>query len=248
MNKLTKVISIVAVMALTACGGGGGGGSSTGGTYFTHEQLANEFVRRMNIDQGYDLELVKDNTLQYDYIVVYDWDLDSYDAYYIGAYNPGENLWNYLYDYEYDFYYDLIPIGFNEYEDPFTGIVFEKTAQTPKDALTIAALEETLLTKKAAQTLNAQFGMSQERSLEVAELAVIWQKAPKDRMTDADHDEFATNVLGHSITEYKAAVEAQMAGDASELNKLIEDTAAVNGLSPEKANQIVNSVFGVELN
>lgn len=246
MNKLGKVISLVAVMALTACGGGGGG-TSTGGTYFTHEELAREFVYRMNVDEGYDLELVKDNTLQYDYIVVYDWDLDSYDAYYIGAYNPGENLWNYLDDYAYDFYYDLIPIGFNEYEDYDTGIIFEKTAPTPKDRLTMAALEETVMVKKAAKTLNAKFGMSQERSKEVAELAVIWHKAPKDRMTDADHDDFATNVLGHSITDYKAAVEKQMAGDASDLNAMIADTAKLNGLSPEKANQIVNNVFGVEL-
>lgn len=246
MGVLKKLVTAAVLLSLTACAGGGGG-YSTGGTYYTHSQLAHEFVRRMNIDLGYDLELVKTNTYQYDYIVVYDWDLDSYDAYYVGNYNPGENLSRFLDWNDFRFYYDLIPLGLNEYKDYRTGIIFEKTKPSDKDRLKMAALEEALLVKKGAETLNTQFGLSQERSFEVAKLAVIWQKTPKERMTDADHDRFAKDVLGHSITEYKNAVTKKMSGDASDLKQLIADTAEFNGVTPEQMNQVIGGVFGVDL-
>lgn len=247
-NGLSVALAGLALLSILACTPGGGGNSSTGGVYMTHEQLANEFVHRMNIDLGYDLELVKTYTNQYDYIVVYDWDLGSYDAYYLGAYNPGENLFNYLNIYDYNFYYDLDYIGNNYYEDYYTGLIFEKTKPTNKDRLKMAALEETLLIKKGAETLNAEFGLSQERSFEVAKLAVIWQKTPKERMTDADHDKFAQDILGHSISEYKAAVQKKMSGDSADLNKMISDTAEFNGVTPEQMNKVIDGVFGVKLN
>jgi hypothetical protein len=162
----------------------------------------------------------------------------------LGTFSPGQNIFNWLNNNDYKFYYDLIPIGYNEYEDWSTGIIFEKTAPTPKDRLKMAALEEGLLIKKAANTLTAQFGLSQERSQEVAKLAVVWQKTPKERMSDADHDRFAKDILGHSITDLKAAVAKKSNGDSSSLKKMISDTAEMNGVSPEHMNDIISGVFG----
>ncbi len=125
MKGIFKAVSVaVAAMSLVACGGGGGGNVSTGGVFFTHEQLAEEFVRRVNVDvAGYDLQLVKTNTLQYDYIVVYDYTYGTYDAYWLGNYNPGENMYSYLTNYDAYFYYDLIPQGGNVYKDYYSGIL-----------------------------------------------------------------------------------------------------------------------------
>jgi hypothetical protein len=247
MSLFKKMTTALLLFALTGCGGGGGGSTSTGGVHYTHSELAAEFVRRMNIDLGYDLELVKTNTYQYDYVVVYDWDLGSYDAYYLGTYNPGESLWNYLDSNDWRFYYDLIALGGNEYEDVLTGTIFEKVTPSNKDRLKMAALEETLMIKKGSETLQADFGLSQERAFEVAKLAVAWQKTPKERMSDVDHDRFATDVLGHSITEYQRAVQQKQSGDSAELKRLVADTAVVNGVTPEQANQIIGNVFGLEL-
>ncbi len=126
MKSLLKTaLSVATIAALTACGGGGGN-TSTGGTYFTHSELAQEFVRRLNIDvPGYDVSLVKTNTLQFDYIVVYDKSYKTYDAYYLGMYNPGENMAKYLNNYEYSFYYDLISMGDGTYKDFLTGKLFD---------------------------------------------------------------------------------------------------------------------------
>ena len=106
MKKIFILLALASSLMLTSCGGGGGT-TSTGGVNYTHSQLADEFVFRLFTDLGIDVTLVKTNTLQYDYIVVYDHDLLTYDAYYIGNYNVGENLSNYLYNDDSSFYYDL---------------------------------------------------------------------------------------------------------------------------------------------
>lgn len=251
MNLIKRIAALVAALALSACGGGGSGGSgnvSTGGVYLTHAQLATDFVHRLNIDAGYDVSLVKTNTQQADYIVVYDYDYGTYDAYDLRYYNPGENLNNYLNLHDSSFYYDLMPSAFGTYTDEWSGLIFEKTQASSKDRLKMAALEEGLMIKKASDVLNVQFGLSQERSFEVAKLAVIWQKTPKERMTDADHDKFSKEVLGHTITQYKNAVAKKLVGNGSELNQLIEDTAAFNGVTPEQMNQVLDNVFGVSVN
>jgi hypothetical protein len=60
----------LATMLFVGCkSGGGGGNTSTGGVYFTHEELAKEFVRRMSMDLNWSVQLVKTNTAQYNYLV-----------------------------------------------------------------------------------------------------------------------------------------------------------------------------------
>lgn len=247
MKKITQaLLSMMVLTLMTACGGGGGS-TSTGGVYFTHEELAKEFVRRMNIDEGYDLELVKDNTRQYDYVVVYDYDEDTYDAYYLGGYNVGEDLTRYLFNNNNLFYYDLDAIGGGLYEDYYTGIVFEKTQGTSKDLMKLAALEEAVQIKKSAEHIAAEYGLSVDRSMEVAKLSLQWKNTPKDRMTDADHDHYAQEILGYSISDYKQAAEMYAKGDQSKLKELVDGTAVHNGTTPEDVQDIINDVFQVKM-
>ena len=93
MKKLLSSLLVFTLLIFAGCSGGGGGGTNVAGNvYYTHRQLAHEFVRRLELDLGYDLNLVKVNTLQYDYIVVYDYDTKSYDALWIGAYQIGRGF------------------------------------------------------------------------------------------------------------------------------------------------------------
>lgn len=239
---------VAASALLVAACTGGGGTTSTGGVYFTHAELAKEFVYRLNVDKGYDVELVKTNTLQYDYIVVYDYDFGTYDAYYIGSYNVGENLTNYLKNNSYRFSYDLVNNFDGTYYDPDTGKTFEKTQATPKDRMKLAAIKEGLLVAKASKTLQAEFGLSAQRSQELAKLTIMLKNSPKESMTDADYDRYSTAAFGASISEFKAATFKAMAGSKSELNSLIENAAVMNGVTPEDANNIVSKYFGMSLN
>jgi hypothetical protein len=246
MKKIISGLVAASALAITGCviDGGGSGGTTTGGYYLTHEQLASEFVRRLNLDLGYDVELVKSNTRQFNYIVVYDYDFDTYDAYYIGGFNPGESIGRFVDLNKSREYLDLDPIGGGLYQDYDTGLVFEKVQPSPKDRMKMQAFKEALALQKGTEQLQAQFGLSQERSFEIAKLAVVMQK--RSDLTTADYDRFAQGILGHSISEYQAAAKKKLSGNGADLNALLADTAQLNGVSPEQMNKIVGSVFGLQ--
>lgn len=232
-------------------GGTSGGGSSGGGSIspppLSHSQLAQEFVYALQLDAGFDIELVKTNTRQNNYVVVYDWDFDTYDAYDLTNFNVNSNIFNFLNNNEHRFYYDLIPIGMNEFEDYWTGLIFNITKMESKDHMKLAAFEEALQLKKASDILMVEYGLSVNRSQEVAKLAMLWQNTPKELMTDGDHDRFAQAVLGNSISEYKEAVTKKMSGDGSTLEKLIENAAQVNGVSVDQVHDLVSGSFGISI-
>lgn len=237
------VLSLGLATMLSACGGGGSGSTSTGGVYYTHEQLAQEFVNRAYGDAGIDATLVKADTLQYDYIVVYDHDYNSYDAYYIGDYQVGQNVSDYLYAHNSQNYYDLDSIGGNQYQDYYTGVTFEETSASSKDLQKVAAIKQELSVQKSAKNLKAQFGLSDDRSREVARLAVQLSNTDKKSMTDKDYDGFSKELLGTTIGKFQTAMKAAKEGNAADMNSIIDGAAKLNGVGPEHMNQIMNGLF-----
>ncbi len=129
-------------------------------------------------------------------------------------------------------------------DDDENAVTYEKTQGAPKDRLKLAAADGQRMLENASTALSAQFGLSQERSFEVAKLAVIWRKTPKERKTAADYDRMATQVVGHSVTDIQSAVVKKLGGQGSELNQIIEDAADLNGVTPEHMNIIMDKMFG----
>ncbi len=241
--KLSALLLSALMLVLTACGGGGGSGStSTGGTYYTHAQLAQEFVRRVNSDvAGYDLELVKTNTLQTDYIVVYDWSYGTYDAYYIGDYNVGENLSSYLYSWQDYFYFDLwYDSTWNEYVDPYTGIRFEKKAAVGKDLAKLKSFKQDLLVEKSANALRDQYGLSESKSLDMARIAYHISNAPAGSITNADIDRYSKDLVGSTVTDFQNDFKS---GNISSLSARIEQAAEVTGMGPEATQKLIKDMF-----
>jgi len=253
-------LAVLSAAAVTACGGGGGGGGgSTGGgctsgcgggtpttpttPYYTHAQLAEKFIDYAWTDASIDATIVKTNTLQSNYIVVYDYDLKTYDAYWLGGYNPGQDVYDYI-TYNNDrMYYDLDYNGGNVYEDYWTGVQFEETTATSKDLAKVAAIKEGVRLKKSADALKAEFGFSEKRSVEIARMAQKLASAPKASMTEKDYDAFAKELLGSSVNQFKSAITKSMQGSSQDLNKLVDQAAKVNGVGPEHMNKIVNGLF-----
>lgn len=240
MKKMIQsLMAIATIAALTACGGGGGGNSSTGGVYFTHEELAQEFVRRLNIDvSGYDVNLVKTDTLQYDYIVVYDKSYGTYDAYYIGTYNPGENMASFLNYNEYRFYYDLIPQNNNTYKDFLTGKLFELEDSSSLNTEKVAAFKELAAVNNAAKSLREQYGMSEESALDTARFAVQVSKAQKAGVDKKSMDRFAQKLTGSTVSQFQADIKA---GNTASLNHRVELAKDKTGMSDEG----IQALFGL---
>lgn len=247
MKKLLVALASTALM--TACGGGGGGGTvivstPTGPTVvsLTHEQVANEFVRRINNELGdlYMLDLVKANTLQYDYIVVYDYDYDAFDAYYIGDWAPGIDLLDYLWANEGSFYYDLIPVGGNTYQDPLSGILFEKQAATGKNLGKLKAAKEAITVKKQSEKLVAKYGLSEEKAVDAARFAYKLKSSAAGTYKVSDYDAFAKEFVGSSISEFQADWKD---GNVVSLTNRIQKASDMTGMGMEGMNKMISEMF-----
>jgi len=234
MKLLSSLLLSIVALGLTACSSGGGSGG------LTHGQLASDFVASLNYDLDYDVELVKTNTLQYDYIVVYDYDLDSYDAYNISSYYAGDDIGYYLDDYEYSFYYDLDYTGSDVYEDYITGVRFSKTKMTSSDSVKAQELVDGLKVKKATNQLTVQFGLAPARAKEIAGLALQLNNTDKSKMTTYQYDQYSKAILGSSYTEVQAALADKLSGNNASMDKVFSKAAKTNGVSKQSVEKLAD--------
>lgn len=257
-------------------------GNGDGALGYTHNQLAEKFVKELNYDEDFEVTLAKNSTFQRNYIIIYDPEFDSYDAINIGDYDPQiHNAADYYFDsvdsnyfnldmrpgeykkeyyttteYEYDYYtgeylgtyevlhsYDVwVP---EKYYDRGADLIFEKTTATPKDLAKIAAIKEVVAMERQAKFLSSQFGLSLERSQEVARLTTHWKKASLKGMTANEQDHFATELLGFSISQGKQAVSEAIVGNGKSLSDLVSKAANTNGITPEHAQKLMTKIFSL---
>jgi hypothetical protein len=240
MKKLVQVgMAAVMTFAMTACGGGGGGGGSvsTGGVYFTHSELAREFVKRAYSDGGVSLTLVKGDTEHSGYVVV-----NSYyglQAVYIDGWTVGNDIRAYMNSQS---WYDVYDIGGGRYQDN-NGFTYEESSVSNKDLSKMAAMKQAFDIDASAKGIQAQFGLSADRSQVLARLAVQLKNNPKASMTDADYDSYAKEIMGSSIGTLKAALAKQAQGDSTDVMALIDKAAQTNGVGPEQVTQILISMI-----
>ena len=258
------LLMILTTAVFVACNGNGSG-SPAGPVAddMSHNELAKHFVRELNLDAEFEVDLVKKSTKQYDFMVIYDPLTDSYDAINIGSFDPN-------YDNAVDFYFDNSNANYfnldkmreyydayssicdcyeeryrTVYVDPYTGITFEKTSSSSKDLAKLVAIKEAAQVAKTAKFLSSEFGLSLNRGKEIASLTTHWKKASKKGMANSEIDAFSTELLGFSLTSGIDAYKANMDGDSSALENLVEQSASINGISPEHATKLMTKVFGL---
>ncbi|MBX9767944.1 MAG: hypothetical protein K2X47_11790 [Bdellovibrionales bacterium] len=209
---------------------------------WSHARIASEFVNRINEELGdlYMLDLVKANTLQYDYIVVYDYDYQSYDAYYIGDWYPGMDLLNYLWDYESYFYYDLIPVGGHKFQDPLSGILFEKQSATGKNLAKLKAAREAITVKKQSEKLVAKYGLSEDKAQEAARFAYKMKNSAAGTYKISDYDAFAKEFVGSSVSEFQADWKD---GNVMSMASRIQKASEMTGMGMEGMNKLISDMF-----
>ncbi len=238
MKLINSVLLSLASLALISCGGGSG--SST----HSHSQLAKDFVSALNYDLNYDVELVKSNTKQWNYIVVYDYDLNTYDAYDLTNYYVGKDIDFHLDLYESDFFYDLDYIGGSVYEDYYTGIQFSKTKMTTNDTMKAQALVDGIKMKKAVNQLTVQFGLSDERAKYVAGIAD--QISKEANMTVYQSDLYSKALIGSTYGQIQGAVESKLNGDDTALDGLYERAASANNVSKASVKKLAELFIGIK--
>ena len=80
---------------------------SCGSSESSHERLASDFVEALNFDLGYDVEIIKTNTRQRNFIVVRDHDLNTLDAYDLSGYSRGDDIGAYISQNQDRFFFNL---------------------------------------------------------------------------------------------------------------------------------------------
>ncbi len=242
MKVSIKALTALALVALitTACGGGDTP-SPSGRSPMTHEEVAQEFLARYRAEfVGFDLELVKTQSLQSDYIVAYDRSLDSYNAYYIGSFNSGDDFVTYWSEYKYLFHFQLMAEDGGTYFDFFTNTRFEKTVASSKNLSKMKAIKEQLAIGKMADKLQADYGLSAEKSLDAARFAYKIEKSPKGTYNSKDYDAFSKELVGSTITEFQNDVKE---GNFDSLSKRISTAADTTGMGPEGVNTLIKEMF-----
>lgn len=151
--------------------------------------------------------------------------VDVYDPY---PYYDGY-VWYVVHDPYYDPYYN--PYCVYCYSDDGT--------VSQKDLAKLTAQQQAVVVERSAEKLQANLGLSAERSTQLAKLAIQMGKTPKSSLTDRDMDNFSTAILGSTSAELKSAFIRNAAGDSSKLDQLIDRAAAVNGIGPEHAREIM---------
>ncbi|HLE11173.1 MAG: hypothetical protein A2504_16835 [Bdellovibrionales bacterium RIFOXYD12_FULL_39_22] len=251
------LISLSMTLFIFSCGGGGGGSDSSS-TYngYSDVAYASSFVSMLNSNMPLDADdsyVVKNGTEQVNYIVVWDDYQDAYMAYNLYYYVPGMSWSEYVDELDWygvetfeveragtDFYGNQAWKGNNGYGD----VYFEDVGEQSKDLEKIGGIEEELKVSKMSEYLTAEFGLSEKRSTDIARLTSEWSQLSKTRsMTDADANSFAVEIFGTGIDTLKNGFQKSIEGDKTDLDKLIEQAAEINEISPEHMNKIVSKIL-----
>ncbi len=234
MKHLLLLILVITSMFLTACTGGGSGDG-----VFTHQQIADNFVWQLNYDLDYDVEIVKTNTKQWDYIVVYDHDLNSYDAYDLSEYYLNMDIDYFMYKYEPHFYYDLDYLGNNIYEHYNSGVRFTKSKNTSADQAKVQELVDNIKVKNSIEKLTVQFGLPPQRAKTIAAYGLQIHKN-KSQMTTYQYDQYSKAILGSTISEIQGAINSHLSGNANALDSIYKKAAKTNNISKAHVKKLAD--------
>jgi hypothetical protein len=123
-------------------------------------------------------------------------------------------------------------------------LLLSEVSMTNKDTLKRAAVVEQYLVVEMSKQVKSKFGLSAERSLQVAKAANHFRKFSTTRaLTAEDTNAYASEIVGVSFKAVEKAFDSSMKGDISGLNSIMEKAAEKNGVSPEKMSEIVTKLF-----
>ncbi len=240
--KLVSVFMLALAFSVTAC--------KKPTTAESFEKLVQDYYKANGFTTQ--IDVVKDKTLRGgSWVVIKTTDPVTGETWYVAGnlenYKPGMTV------------EELLTAGFEEtWVSPYTandgtvvpgvyadanGYLYERSSAGSKDLEKVAAFAEAAAVAQTSEKLVSQFGLSEERGLQVAKLLNNFSKISKNRaVTTADANSFSKELLGADFSSLQTAIEAGQVGDSSKMNSLIEKAAVVNGVSPEHMSEIISEI------
>lgn len=134
-------------------------------------------------------------------------------------------------------------IGGGYYQD-IDGFIYEETSASAKDLEKMGVAMENLNNAKFGKDISEKFGLSEERSLDVAKMVSSYKKLSKSRaMTESDADSFMVKLLGTDAKTTMDAFNDLKEGNAEKFDSVLEQAAKVNGTSPETVRAIISETI-----
>ncbi len=123
-------------------------------------------------------------------------------------------------------------------------LIFEETSLSNKDLEKRAAAVEKYLVSSMASQVKAQFGLSNERSSQIAKVANHFRKQTSSRaISEADSNAYAKEILGANFKEIETAFKGSLKGDQAQLGQVLEQAAQKNNTTPEHMSSIMYKIF-----
>ncbi len=116
-------------------------------------------------------------------------------------------------------------------------LLFEETSLTNKDTLKRAAVVEQYLVVEMAKQVKSKFGLSAERSLQVAKASNHFRKNAANGLSSEDTSAYVSEIIG---TDLKSIEAAHAAGD---MKSVLEVAAKKNGTTVEKMAEMIAKNF-----
>jgi flagellar biosynthesis/type III secretory pathway protein FliH len=130
------------------------------------------------------------------------------------------------------------------YDDGYFDGGFSEAGVASKDLEKAGAFVEAQKIKKLASKYTAEFGLSEERSSEIARMVYNLKDITKNRtITNQDANSFSEEVLGFSFTDARSALIKKAEGKDEDMSELIDIAAEKNGTSPERMNALIGNLM-----
>lgn len=132
--------------------------------------------------------------------------------------------------------------------DTSSTLTFEVAQPSTKDLQKLAAFKQAYAIEASSKKVQQKFGLSLERSTQVAKLALQVKNTPK--MSDDDYDSLSKQLLGVPVSKLDAAIQKTQNNDSTasdDINDIINQAATTNGVGPEEARSLLNSMTGVSV-
>jgi len=127
----------------------------------------------------------------------------------------------------------------DNFRDRDTLAIFSEADSSIKDLELMGANLEEYQNQNLGEALSINYGLSVERSQEVARLITQYKKlSTKRSLTPTEKNYFSHELLG---TDYEKALGSLTTGQ--DLDGLLEKAADINGTSPEAVSSILSEIF-----
>jgi hypothetical protein len=123
------------------------------------------------------------------------------------------------------------------------GFTFEDAPAHQKDLEAYRGQAKAQSISQLKGTYMSQYGLSDARASEVANMVNSWTSLNKQgEMTKDDVSKFSTAVLGADLARFQSAAQKAVKGDTSDLKNLTAVAAKTNGVSTEQAAKILSGL------